>query len=124
MATVSHLSAVPATFNSVKFSQLLNNLISNACKYSNSGGVVRIRLSANEITIRDTGIGMTKTELCKITRCRYRARRIIRSGLGYGLIISKKICDELGFGLTLESCIGKGTRVTVVFEDLDDRSVR
>lgn len=101
--------------NCVKFRHLVNNLLSNACKYNRIGGIASVTLWENHITISDNGIGMTVDELQHAPSHGYRARRVERAGSGLGLYISKTICDELGFRLSMQSWLGEGTLATIQF---------
>lgn len=89
---------------------LVSNLIRNACTYTNKGKVV-VSLSANELTVSDTGIGIAAADLERIFERGYRALGTPGEGSGLGLAIAKRICDHYGWRLSIESEPGTGTRV-------------
>ena len=84
--------------------RILDNLISNACKYNKENGQVDIILRNYILTIKDTGLGIQNPQ--KIFNRHYIEND---SGIGIGLHIVKKLCDELNIKIRVESKIGKGT---------------
>jgi signal transduction histidine kinase len=101
---------------------IIENLISNALKYSNSGGLVRIALSEKEDEIRceisDNGIGIAESELKKIYGQFYRAKATDHpsiKGNGLGLSIVKRLCSLLVVAIDINSVEGKGTTVLLQF---------
>ncbi len=102
--------------------QILINLISNAIKYSDPGGSVRVsleRITAGAcITIEDRGIGIRPEDLEKIRSPWVRVSNphsSSREGAGLGLSIVNSLLDLHGGTLTIESEIGIGTTVKVIF---------
>lgn len=102
--------------DSARVSQVLMNLISNALKYTHSGGKVIVRLSANEaqLTVRvsDTGIGIAPEDRGRLFGKFFRAdNSTTRSvgGTGLGLAISKAIVEGLGGTIWVESTPGIGS---------------
>ena len=102
--------------------ELMENLISNAIKYNKDDGSVTVHLTETEgrvtLQVRDTGIGIEKEHLPRLCERFYRvdkshSKRI--GGTGLGLAIVKHICAIMEAELTIESEIGMGTTVTVVF---------
>lgn len=100
--------------------QLLLNLMSNAVKYTNSGGNVKVNLAADNneaiITIEDTGIGISAEDLPNIFERFYRvnkARSRERGGTGLGLAISKSIVDAHRGTIKVTSEVGVGSKFTV-----------
>lgn len=109
-----------------KLYQLLKHLVSNAVKYTNSGGRVDIIVSeskeltssyaAYQLTVRDTGIGISKDFLENIFKPFEREKNTTLSGIhgsGLGLTIVKNLVDMMGGQITAESHIGKGSTFTV-----------
>jgi signal transduction histidine kinase len=101
--------------------QLLVILLDNAVKFTPTGGSVSLSVRPSDgraiVTVEDTGVGISATELPRIYDRFYRgddARR--RSdGAGLGLSIAKWIADTHGADIELMSTVGEGTRVTVRF---------
>lgn len=100
--------------------QVLDNLISNAIKYSYEGGQVEIAAQQVdqhfvEIYIKDNGIGIPQRHLERIFERFYRvdkARSRNMGGTGLGLSIAREIIKAHGGTIKLESEINKGTKVT------------
>ena len=88
------------------FLRIVENLLSNAGKYNVKGGVVRIGVEGDRLRIEDSGRGIENPR-----RVFERFYKEGERGLGLGLHIVKKLADELGIGLRLESRVGKGTLV-------------
>ncbi len=101
-----------------KIIQVLENLLSNAFKYSPQGGTIEVSgilvPGAFELTVRDTGIGMSREEAEQAFDKFYRADRSHAAvqGTGLGLSISKYIVEAHGGRIWLESRKGKGTAVS------------
>jgi two-component system phosphate regulon sensor histidine kinase PhoR len=99
--------------------QILINLVDNAVKYTPKGGRVAVRAhrtadSTVEVTVTDTGIGIPRSELPRITERFYRvdkARSRELGGTGLGLAIVKHLVVAHGGELTIESQPGAGTSV-------------
>jgi len=106
-----------------KMRQVVNNLISNALKYSPDGGPVRVRLWLDRsgsgdllMTVADQGIGIPPDQIEGVLRpfnrtSVSRARQI--EGTGLGLPLTKGLVEAHGGDLTLASELGVGTTVTV-----------
>jgi two-component system sensor histidine kinase VicK len=101
--------------------QLVENLASNALKYTLSGGRVEIDLHRSErggltLEVRDTGIGIPREEQPRLFSEFFRAsnaRKLDEDGTGLGLPIIKQIVDRHGGEIQVESEPGKGTRMVV-----------
>lgn len=78
--------------------RILDNLLSNACKYNKTDGRITVTLKDQLLTVQDTGIGIK--EPAKAFERFYKEGE---RGLGIGLHIVKKLCDEMGISITLES---------------------
>ncbi|HSX27947.1 MAG TPA: HAMP domain-containing sensor histidine kinase [Candidatus Saccharimonadales bacterium] len=114
------------TCDAVKIKRVMNNLISNAIKYSEDGGTVVVGYhlvnGKHRFSITDAGIGIPKSEQAKVFAGFYRASNAVdsgRHGTGLGLYLARKTIQQHGGTLWLESAVGKGT--TVIFE-LPDRT--
>jgi signal transduction histidine kinase len=97
--------------------RLWTNLISNAIKYTEPGGIVVVTLSQNPNyvvgTVRDTGIGMSKEQMAHLFEEFYRteeAKAMERQGTGLGLSIVKRIVESYGGRIWVESEQGKGSK--------------
>jgi signal transduction histidine kinase len=99
-------SSLKLQMNRDAFVRILDNLISNAAKYNKTQGSVSITVDRHTLTIQDTGHGIAHVE--KVFQRYYKEHE---RGLGIGLHIVKKLCDELGIIITIESVINKGTTV-------------
>ncbi|MBC7263003.1 MAG: HAMP domain-containing histidine kinase [Chloroflexi bacterium] len=107
----------PVQANLEHVKQLWTNLISNAIKYTEPGGIVVVSLSQNPNyvvgMVRDTGIGMTPEQLAHIFEEFYRtdeAKAMERQGTGLGLSIVKRIVETYGGRIWVESEKGKGSK--------------
>jgi heavy metal sensor kinase len=101
---------------------MLENVLSNAAKYSHTGGVIEIHPSAeaDEIRcrIRDSGIGMNAEQIKNAFNRFYRAEESRTSeipGSGLGLAIVKKLAELQNIAITVESAPEEGTTFTFVF---------
>ncbi len=104
-----------------KVVQILLNLIDNAIKFTEQGGVtIKIqRQSADSVLlhIEDTGIGIPRQHIERLGERFYRvdrARSRELGGTGLGLAIVKHIVGAHGWQMNIESTLGHGTRVTIV----------
>ncbi len=98
-----------------KIEQVLDNLISNAFKYTNSG-YVSLHYSRDEewvtIEVEDTGIGISDEHLDRLFDRFYRtdkARSRDKGGTGLGLAVVKSILNAHNVNIEIESEVGKGT---------------
>lgn len=101
-----------------KIDQVLDNLLSNALKYTPEKGLVHVIASRREdevwIKVRDTGIGIPKKDLPRIFERFYRvdkARSRKWGGTGLGLSIARQIIEKHGGRIQIESELGRGTTV-------------
>lgn len=94
--------------------RLIDNLISNAIKYSDVGGNIDIILKHNVLKVKDTGIGIDEKMQEDIFRRYYRANDE-RGGFGIGLNIVLSICKQYKIKLGLESKKGEGSTFILAF---------
>lgn len=99
---------------------LLYNLIDNAGKAMDGGGIIAVKGTAIpggcQFQVVDNGRGMEEADLSKITEAFYRvdkARSRSQGGAGLGLALCKQIVELHGGTIHYDSQLGKGTRVTV-----------
>lgn len=82
----------------------VNNIITNAIRYSAPGTSIWIRSDSDMITVSDIGIQITDTEINKIFKEGYRsvaAKDINQRGMGYGLYLVKRILDAYGHPISV-----------------------
>jgi signal transduction histidine kinase len=104
------------------FSIIVNNILTNAVKYSKANGLITFDISVknNKVfcTISDCGIGIASEDLQKIFDQFYRSKSNEHpeiKGTGLGLSIVKRLCILLQIDLKIESTEGKGTKVILGF---------
>lgn len=123
LSTRAAFSIPPIRGDDDKLAQIFKNLISNAVKFTPSGGTVTAEALAQGnggvmISVRDTGIGMTPDEI-RIALEPFGqvdgARTRWREGAGLGLTIAKSLVELHGGELVITSVKDKGTDVTVTF---------
>ncbi|KPN86478.1 cell wall metabolism sensor histidine kinase WalK [Lactiplantibacillus plantarum] len=99
-----------------KFTQVLDNIMNNAIKYSPDGGVVTCRLLETHnqviISISDQGLGIPRADLGHVFDRFFRvdkARSRAQGGTGLGVAISKEVVQMLGGRIWVDSVEGKGS---------------
>ena len=95
-------------------SVLLNNLVRNACYYTDRGHV-RLHVLFGEVRIEDTGIGMSPDQLARVFEPFWRADISRKDGQGIGLSIVQRLSQRFGWPVHLTSEAGKGTVARVEF---------
>ena len=97
-------------------SNILNNLIDNAVKYSGEKVAIHIAADGNRLTVSDNGIGMSPSDLKHIFEKFYRAHTGNLhdvKGYGLGLYYVHSIVEKHGWNISVESEPGKGTSFTL-----------
>lgn len=94
---------------------VVEQLLSNALKYTPKGTVSVYVEESSVLCIRDTGIGISPEDLPRVFERSYTGLtgRANRRASGLGLSLCKKVCDNLGHGISIESVPGQGTVVRV-----------
>ncbi len=104
----------------VRCTQILGNLLGNAAKFTNTGGVITVRVHPSErrpdcieIAVTDTGCGIAPEHQRQIFERLYQIPRagedLMSSGLGLGLSIARELAGLHGGQLTVESTVGVGS---------------
>src|SRR5256885_2024867 len=117
----SHLEPGTELFaDPVKLKQMLLNLVSNAIKFTASGGVVNLRARSDdawvEMAVSDTGIGIAEADFGRLVgevQQLDQGRRQRQEGTGLGLALTRRFAQLHGGDVTLESALGKGGTFTV-----------
>ena len=101
---------------------VVEQLLSNALKYTPTGGRITIRLEPPAtLVIQDTGIGIAPEDLPRVCEKGYTGRngRQDMRATGIGLYLCKQVLTRLGHGLELRSVPGEGTTVLVDLASAD-----
>lgn len=96
----------------------LVNLVENARKASNGGQTIELSAHGNEICVSDHGRGIPQEELTRVTEPFYmidHSRNRKHSGMGLGLALVKQIAEAHGAALSIDSVLGEGTTVRLIF---------
>lgn len=99
------------------FSFIVEQLLSNAIKYTNSGGRITLSCTDTEFNVSDTGIGIAPEDLPRIFERGFTGTngRIDEHATGIGLFLCRQICDRLGYTLHAVSVPRVGSTFTVSF---------
>ena len=99
---------------------ILEQILSNAVKYTQTGGV-KIWQEADKLVVADTGIGIRAQDLPRIFERGYTGcnGRLDGRASGIGLYLAKKAADALGISISVASVPGRGTIVTLTFPNED-----
>jgi signal transduction histidine kinase len=92
---------------------VIGNLLRNAVAYTESGEV-RVLVDASSLVIEDTGPGMSSEDIGQLFKPFIRKQRQ-RGGYGVGLTIVKRLTERFGWPLSVDSQLGRGTRVEIRF---------
>jgi PAS domain S-box-containing protein len=116
----STASLPPVAADPVRIGQVIDNLISNALKFTPSGGLVELRAAVQDgravVEIADTGHGMSAAEQERLFERFYRTSRAQTDavpGVGLGLSIAKAIVDAHGGTITCTSVEGEGSTFSI-----------
>lgn len=111
-----------------KLNMILTYVIDNAVKYTEKGGRIRLAVTEEQggrkhhamyrFVIEDTGVGMSSEFVQKIFEPFTREKNTTMSGIhgtGLGLTITKNLVDIMGGTIEVESEVGTGSRITIMF---------
>jgi signal transduction histidine kinase len=90
---------------------VINNLLLNAVNFTQEGSIT-VELTAAELIVHDTGIGIPPKDLSRIFERRYRGPQ--SRGLGLGLYLVSRICQRLGWTIETHSAEGAGTTFRII----------
>jgi signal transduction histidine kinase len=100
--------------------RMIMNLVSNAVKYTPSGGTVRLRARSEQgeikLKVSDTGIGIPEEAMSRIFTEFYRAKNAKSTnvdGTGLGLAIVKDVVEQHGGRISVRSRVGEGTTFSI-----------
>ena len=112
ISITSELQEVMLKANAKSISLVIDNLLSNAYKYTPKNGNVQVRTfqaeGENFLSIKDNGYGIAQKDLEHIFK-RYTRFDNSKGGFGLGLSIVKKICDEFKIKIECKSELKKGS---------------
>lgn len=94
--------------NKEQFFKMFDNLLGNAIKYNIKNGYIEINLYKEKLMVKDSGCGISETNLSKIFD-RYMRFNNDQGGFGIGLSLVKKICDEHRINIEVQSKLKEGT---------------
>jgi PAS domain S-box-containing protein len=110
--------------------EILQNLLTNAIKYTNTGSVTLIGHRVKNgvyFAVKDTGIGISKTDQHHIFEKFYRSedyRTRETSGTGLGLYVTKKLADKMGIDIDFESRLNHGSLFSLTVAAKQDAGKR
>lgn len=116
------LNRLPGTINTdgTRLSQILLNLLGNACKFTRNGEVT-LEVETDDVSVlfkvTDTGIGMDRETIDHLFEDYRQASGAISSefgGAGLGLAISKQLCNLMGGDITVHSLRGEGSTFSLI----------
>ncbi len=108
-------------------SQAIINLITNAVKYSKENKIIRIVLKKADnkviLSVKDHGIGISKSELSSIFESYYRSEKNMRniSGTGIGLTLVSHIVNAHNAEIEVESEPGQGSTFRIIFDNYKEQ---
>ena len=115
----------PLLVDPVRLSQVVTNLLDNACKFTDPGGEIRLHAEARDtdivLTVGDNGVGLRADELTQVFDMFAQVRSALKrsaGGLGIGLALTKGVVELHGGSITATSAgPGLGTVFRVVLPD-------
>lgn len=106
---------------------ILNQIVGNAIKYSR-GKEDKVKIESKKLanavilTIEDNGVGIIERDLNRVFEKGFTGEngRKFGKSTGIGLYLCKKLCDKMGLGLDINSKINEGTKVSIVFPNMEN----
>lgn len=97
---------------------VIEQVLSNALKYTDTGSICVYMEPEKKLCIRDTGMGIAPEDLPRIFENGFTGYngRLDKHASGIGLYLCRRICDKLGHDINVESAVGEGTKVTIDLE--------
>ena len=118
--TLEHDEPTVIRADNIRLGQALDNLISNAVKFTPEGGTVNLSIESRdtdcELHVTDTGYGIPASEQPRLFERFFRSATATANnvpGTGLGLTITKTIIEGHGGSIGFESTEGKGTTFTI-----------
>ncbi len=115
-------SAATVDGDETRMRQIVENLLSNAIRYTDPGGLVDVVIAHEDgfarLSVVDTGVGIAQADLPNVFTRFWRAeqsRSRATGGSGVGLAIARELVTAQGGTITVESDVGRGTAFTVSF---------
>ncbi|WP_298581043.1 HAMP domain-containing sensor histidine kinase [uncultured Luteimonas sp.] len=96
---------------------IVRNLIQNACNFTEQGSI-EVRVEADAVVVRDSGIGMSAETLQHVYDPFFRADAFSPLGKGFGLTIANRLVRRFGWQLRLDSVEHQGTTATLRFSPI------
>ncbi len=93
---------------------LIDNLISNAIKFSKRNGKIKINLTEEYLSVKDNGLGISKEDQKNIFK-RFKSSNSLDGGFGVGLDIVSQICKEYHIKILLDSESSKGSEFKLIW---------
>ena len=107
-------------------SYILDQIVSNALKYTNDKGQIKLLMEETEdeykLTVEDNGIGIPKEDIKRVFERGFTgtAGRSNRSSTGIGLYMAQSLAVKLGLFISVQSVFGEGTKFTIHFSKWND----
>ncbi|MBZ2024663.1 sensor histidine kinase [Streptococcus sanguinis] len=100
------------------FLVILEQVLSNSLKYTKEGSI-EIYFHEDSLYIKDTGLGIQNADLLRVFERGFSGYngRLTQQSSGLGLYLSKKIADQLGHKIAIDSQVGQGTTVCIAFPE-------
>lgn len=107
---ITNMRSLDVKSNRLSLERIIDNLLTNACKYNKKNGKVFITIEESTLIIEDTGIGIKN--ISNVFKRYYKEND---RGLGIGMSIVKQLCDILEIDILLKSEVNKGTKIKLIF---------